>query len=518
LHASQWFAAQGDVCTALEHALKAGQPEAAASFLERFTEEQLLQGQDLALILRWRGELPESLLASTPRLILLNAWALLLVGRLDEAQACADQLERFQPRGDAERMRELFAQWQALRGIAAYGRGCAAEARTHLLEALDVLPEGAWAQALLCRSILTQMAIGEGHLEEAQHLGYAALKQARLQGSAVFEALLELDHALLLESRGEFARAQVLMLRVRDQLDAPLLRQTPVWGRISLRLGRLALRQGHLEEAAKRLQAGLDEALHYGDPSAFHGYLGLAELAARQQDIPAAFALLAEAERLMQRQRVADSLYRGVLLLASSQLWVWQGHHERAREAVSRVLKHRQRVQAMLPPPLFPELVPRLQHLLLRLDLEQGNDVRQALRELLDQALAQGRQALASELWLSYAAACSTFTDNAAALYARQMGHALRQQLNYHCGWFEAQASPELPLDSSVPVAPDALLSCRELTVLGLIAQGCSNQEVAEQLFISLHTVKTHARRINGKLGVARRTQAVARAKALGLL
>lgn len=54
--------------------------------------------------------------------------------------------------------------------------------------------------------------------------------------------------------------------------------------------------------------------------------------------------------------------------------------------------------------------------------------------------------------------------------------------------------------------------------MLGLIAQGCSNQEIGEQLFISLHTVKTHARRINGKLGVARRTQAVARAKALGLL
>ncbi len=54
--------------------------------------------------------------------------------------------------------------------------------------------------------------------------------------------------------------------------------------------------------------------------------------------------------------------------------------------------------------------------------------------------------------------------------------------------------------------------------MLGLIAQGCSNQEIGEQLFISLHTVKTHARRINGKLRVARRTQAVARAKALGLL
>ncbi|MNJ63215.1 Transcriptional regulatory protein LiaR [compost metagenome] len=61
-------------------------------------------------------------------------------------------------------------------------------------------------------------------------------------------------------------------------------------------------------------------------------------------------------------------------------------------------------------------------------------------------------------------------------------------------------------------------LSTRERAVLELIAQGCSNQEISERLFISLHTVKTHASHINSKLGVERRTQAVARAKALGLL
>ncbi|MOA62850.1 Transcriptional regulatory protein LiaR [compost metagenome] len=68
-------------------------------------------------------------------------------------------------------------------------------------------------------------------------------------------------------------------------------------------------------------------------------------------------------------------------------------------------------------------------------------------------------------------------------------------------------------------MAVDAsLLSGRELEVLDLIAQGNSNQQIAEQLFISLHTVKTHARRIHSKLGVERRTQAVAMAKKLGLV
>ncbi len=66
--------------------------------------------------------------------------------------------------------------------------------------------------------------------------------------------------------------------------------------------------------------------------------------------------------------------------------------------------------------------------------------------------------------------------------------------------------------------APAEKLSSRELAVLQLIARGCSNQEISERLFISLHTVKTHARHINSKLGVERRTQAVARAKTLGLL
>ncbi|MND65751.1 Transcriptional regulatory protein LiaR [compost metagenome] len=65
--------------------------------------------------------------------------------------------------------------------------------------------------------------------------------------------------------------------------------------------------------------------------------------------------------------------------------------------------------------------------------------------------------------------------------------------------------------------APATLLSRRELDVLRLIVQGCSNRQIAERLFISLYTVKSHAHRINFKLGVERRTQAVARAKDMGL-
>jgi DNA-binding CsgD family transcriptional regulator len=61
-------------------------------------------------------------------------------------------------------------------------------------------------------------------------------------------------------------------------------------------------------------------------------------------------------------------------------------------------------------------------------------------------------------------------------------------------------------------------ISKRELEVLSLMAQGLSNQEIAEQLFVSLNTVKTHSAKLFEKLEVKRRTQAIETAKKLYLL
>ena len=58
----------------------------------------------------------------------------------------------------------------------------------------------------------------------------------------------------------------------------------------------------------------------------------------------------------------------------------------------------------------------------------------------------------------------------------------------------------------------------RELEILELIAKGLSNREIAEQLFVSENTVKTHSSRLFDKLDVKRRTQAVQTAKEMGLI
>lgn len=61
-------------------------------------------------------------------------------------------------------------------------------------------------------------------------------------------------------------------------------------------------------------------------------------------------------------------------------------------------------------------------------------------------------------------------------------------------------------------------LSKRELEVLQLMADGLSNQQIAEQLFVSLNTIKTHSSKVFEKLEVQRRTQAVEKAKKLSLI
>jgi LuxR family maltose regulon positive regulatory protein len=61
-------------------------------------------------------------------------------------------------------------------------------------------------------------------------------------------------------------------------------------------------------------------------------------------------------------------------------------------------------------------------------------------------------------------------------------------------------------------------LTERELEILRLIAAGRSNPDIAESLYLSLNTVKWHAKNLYGKLGVSNRVEAAARAQELGVL
>ena len=66
--------------------------------------------------------------------------------------------------------------------------------------------------------------------------------------------------------------------------------------------------------------------------------------------------------------------------------------------------------------------------------------------------------------------------------------------------------------------ADRGLLTFREKEILNLVAQGLSNREIAEQLFVSRYTVESHIKHIYRKLSVTKRTKAVSTARSLGFL
>ncbi len=80
------------------------------------------------------------------------------------------------------------------------------------------------------------------------------------------------------------------------------------------------------------------------------------------------------------------------------------------------------------------------------------------------------------------------------------------------------EVAPRAPFLPDEKKREDLGITPREFEILELIAQGMSNREIAEKLYVSENTVKTHSSRVLGKLGARRRTQAVQFGKELGLL
>ncbi len=80
------------------------------------------------------------------------------------------------------------------------------------------------------------------------------------------------------------------------------------------------------------------------------------------------------------------------------------------------------------------------------------------------------------------------------------------------------QAQPDAATQPALRSTLYEPLSTREWDVLQLVAEGLSNQQIAQHLVLSLHTVKLHVKHLLAKLGATNRTQAVARARALHVL
>lgn len=545
LRACRWFNAQGLLDEAVEQALRAGHLDVAANLVQNLSEEQLLAEQNVGMLLRWKMDLPDSLLISTPRLIVLYSWALGLACQLDAAEELASHLSRFLPAPSATAQKSMLAQWLALSGIIARGRGHRELTLRYCGEALESLPAKRYGQRLMCLSTLSNLAIADGDLWRARGLNRESLELAQRVGNPLFEALAHYDRARVLQSRGEILRALDEVHQGLERLRGlSPQRLYAVRARLTLYEGFLLAMRLQPQAARVRLLAGIGEARACRDISVLIGHCVIARLDGACGEFAKAFAELAEAERLMHIWDVPPIYYLAMITLVKCELWLAQGRIDLAEAWLARLGQTYTGEHAAAPPEFHPQLPLHVELQQALLDMIQGQPMlaEGRLNVLHENGQRTGRQLLSVmaltqkvALLLSggrepEARKTLNLALEAAAGGAFQPFDAL---LKIHPGWLRGQLQaltcnavsqqllthfPTAALRPTVESSVTEQLSSRELAVLRLIAQGCSNQEISEQLFISLHTVKTHASHINSKLGVERRTQAVARAKELGLL
>lgn len=545
LRACRWFNAQGLLDEAVEQALRAGHLDVAANLVQNLSEEQLLAEQNVGMLLRWKMDLPDSLLISTPRLIVLYSWALGLACQLDAAEELASHLSRFLPAPSATAQKSMLAQWLALSGIIARGRGHRELTLRYCSEALESLPAKRYGQRLMCLSTLSNLAIADGDLWRARGLNRESLELAQRVGNPLFEALAHYDRARVLQSRGEILRALDEVHQGLERLRGlSPQRLYAVRARLTLYEGFLLAMRLQPQAARVRLLAGIGEARACRDISVLIGHCVIARLDGASGEFAKAFAELAEAERLMHIWDVPPIYYLAMITLVKCELWLAQGRIDLAEAWLARLGQTYTGENAAAPPEFHPQLPLHVELQQALLDVIQGQPMlaegrlnvlhengQQTGRQLLSvmaltqkvalllssgrepdarKVLSQALEAAAGGVYQPFDALLKNHADWLRGQLQALSCNAVSQQLLTHF----PTAAPRPSVENSTTEQ----LSSRELAVLRLIAQGCSNQEISEQLFISLHTVKTHASHINSKLGVERRTQAVARAKALGLL
>ncbi|MES2320215.1 MAG: LuxR C-terminal-related transcriptional regulator [Pseudomonadota bacterium] len=534
--ASQWFSQQGLIPEAIGHAIKGADFDVALALIEQHGSDLFAHGQiNQALV--WARELPPATLARSPRFSLTCAWGHFYADNLVAMEKHIHSVElclagfHAAPIGSNERA--MLGQAALLRGCRFAYCGQIDAAIAHLQQAHASFAPGRALNGVAAISLGVCYFVS-GNYVEAQALleRHATLADAKLNVLIPVTAVLGLARMQYL--RGRLQQAKQLVEQVLQECTDAGWQDFPACGMLHISLGELAYEMNDLAAAERHLQRGVEmtaNGIQYGNAwghvllAQTRWALGAAEnslnpereLALRKYsgrfvvDLPPLSAAIGRMYLSRGRQDLMAqwcesaqlslgetlSVGREAEYLVLARYFIWQGKAEQAALLLERL--RQASVQAGRVTVTVEVLL--LQALALHAG-RNGGDALPVLRECIDLARNTGLLRL--------------FLDEGAPLadllkkMVRAASYSADALALLSC--FPNQASAE-----AAETSLSHMFSKKERQVVALLVKGDSNQEMADSLFVSLNTLKSHMKNVYAKLGVNRRFQAIEELRKLGL-
>jgi LuxR family transcriptional regulator, maltose regulon positive regulatory protein len=560
--ASAWYEHNGLVHEAVDHALAAADLETGARLIEDNFRDMLAHGE-ATLLLNWLEALPEELVRSRPQLCIPCAWARLLTGQLEGAELCVQDLELmvdadFPP--DRHEVPSSNEEVAAVSGEAAAIRAFIVRTRGHVSRSLELSRR---ALGLLREDNFTLRGIVALNLGGAYSMsGDLAAAEAALTEAITASRRANNAFGVLLAMR-ELAELQVMGGRLH--LAADLYRQSlriaerrpfPAASLAHVGMGELLYEWNDLDGAMHHLTEGVELGERSGSTNIiFPSHALLARVKWAQGDLDGAVRIIQEDEHYVHSLNLSSRDLNRIVAYGA-RLRLAQGN----ASAAARLLGQRSiGVDDQVDHLSVFEYLVLARVLIAQNENDAGLDL---LERLLRVAEATRSMGSAIEILAVLALAVGAQGDEAQALAALERALSLAEPEGYVRTFVDEgtpmaallqkslrarrrqrligsqEASPEyvgallmafrrssvsrtLSTETELLQAvlpPPESLSARELEVLRLVAAGNSNRDISAQLFVTVDTVKKHLTHIFAKLGVSSRTQALARARALGLI
>ncbi len=551
LAASRWYAEQGRPVPAIDHAIEGGDFEHALTLLRAHAEALLAEGR-MRLLSRWFAQLPPAVLASRPPLQAVQVWATCFTRGASEASL---QMAELGLAGSADP--EVRAHVQALQPLLLSMTDRHEEAYVLGMPGISAAANASTFAETALANAMANVAAVLGRYHEAQLLLDAARRAQSLAASTFNQMYSEAVEGIidLQEGRMRQAGARFRMAVHATRKGAYGQANGNAWAGVLY--AAWVYETGDLEQAARLLHVYVPLGRDTGHPDhLILGYVMLARIAYLAGDIEQTFYLLGELEYLGHQRRLPR--IAGSARVERARVLLLQGHPQAARDELRRAEDDDlwTRIETLRLPSndlLYPRLgMLRVQayaglpqDALRQLDADiaradSARRVRRAYKLRIFRAVALARsgdeeQAYPQLAQLLAAAQveglCRVLADEGTALitpllryFATPAGSAWVDGSPAAHAWFthfQRQIGVTADSSAAAPAAergPADALTAKELNVLRLVAEGHSNNGIAQRLFVSESTVRTHLRNLNVKLRADSRTHAVALARDAGLL